>query len=199
MSNNVVINQTNIHQTNVDKTLTQIVYELSIDGIAGVSINNPTQYVIESGSITITNILCNNNNLYILIDTLIDNEVISIRLLEGLLKNDDGMGNVGTNNEITTSFVVNEETLPGDVQCTLKVFNDIVDRLDEHKEALTLHKNILTELITRVEEICCTGCDNTNEKISMAMLENVLIEKGAVETIKQRMKNPINWYDDEQV
>ena len=71
------------------------------------------------------------------------------------------------------------------------------------KEILLLieKQNKILDMITDklLQSSCSCSSHSTSSKLANALLEETLSAKGLVETVKNRIKNPINWDEDEQV
>jgi hypothetical protein len=83
--------------------------------------------------------------------------------------------------------------------------------MSNEKEILELiakQNEVLEMLVDKLTSGCGSHSHGTRgmkshcvsqEQISAALLEQALVDKGMVDTIKQRIKNPIKWDENEQV
>ena len=83
---------------------------------------------------------------------------------------------------------------------------ELLEIIDKQNKVLDRMVNALNTITDKLTHGGCGGHGNrsfnaeiTQEQISYAMLEEALLEKGIVNKIKNRIKNPIKWNEDEQV
>ena len=59
--------------------------------------------------------------------------------------------------------------------------------------------DVLIDKVNQSSSSCSCSSHTTSSQLANALLEETLISKGLVDSVKNRIKNPIKWDEDEQV